>query len=400
MKLKILQIVYAFYPPYSESGNSRVASEISKALALRRHDVTVYTTNVLSRDKMFDLKKQVCNIHNVRVHYCKNILYKPYLPIPLFFSKDLLSKIKESLMKYDIVHIHEYRFYTSPLIYFYAKRFRIPYIVQAHGELPRIGPKRSLKWLFDVLFGYRLLRDASKVIALSRVEAEQYKRMGVPEEKIAIIPNGIDLSEYAELPPKGAFKEKFNIPEDKKIILYLGRIHKTKGVDFLIRAYAYLINGMKCRDAVLVVAGPDDGYLIEIKSLMRYLGISEYVLFTGLLSEKDKIRAYVDSNVVVNVEPLNVYGLVPLEAAACSTPVIVSKTNAISEVVAAGKFGFSVKYGSVTSLAFTLRRILNNEELAENLGRNGRRYVSNHLDWRKIIEKYEQVYTDVINGKR
>jgi glycosyltransferase involved in cell wall biosynthesis len=95
--------------------------------------------------------------------------------------------------------------------------------LQVHGSLPRIGAKQQLKWIYDVLFGYRLLRDASKVIALTRVEAEQYRRMGVPEEKIAIIPNGIDLSEYAELPPKGVFKKKFNIPEDRKIILYLGQ---------------------------------------------------------------------------------------------------------------------------------------------------------------------------------
>jgi glycosyltransferase involved in cell wall biosynthesis len=400
MKLKILQIVYAFYPPYNESGNSRVAYGISKALALKGHDVTVYTTNVLSRDKMFELKKQVYNIHNVRVHYCKNILYKPYLPIPLFFSKDLLSKIKESLMKYDIVHTHEYRFYISPLIYFYAKRFRIPYIVQAHGSLSRIGPKQSLKWLFDALFGYRLLRNAAKVIALSRVEAEQYKVMGVPEEKIAIIPNGIDLSEYAELPPKGFFKKKFSISEDKKIILYLGRIHKTKGIEFLIKAYAYLKNKMNFKDAVLVIAGPDDGYLSEVKSLVHNLGISSSVLFTGLLSEIDKIRAYVDSDVVVNVEPSNVYGLVPLEAAACSTPVIVSSTNAISEVVATGEFGYSVKYGDVISLASMLHRVLSNKELTEILGRNGRKYIFSNFGWNKIIEKYEQVYTNVINGKR
>jgi glycosyltransferase involved in cell wall biosynthesis len=239
------------------------------------------------------------------------------------------------------------------------------------------------------------LHDASKVIALSRFEAYQYRCMGVPEEKIAIIPNGIDLSKYAELPPKGAFKKKFNIPEDKKIILYLGRIHKTKGIDFIIRAYAHLKNEIKCRDAVLVIAGPDDGHLAKAKHLVASLRIADKVVFAGMLSEKEKISAYVDSNVVVNVEPLNVYGLVPLEGAACSTPVIVSKTNAISEVVVAGKFGYSVKYGSVTSLAFTLRKILNNEELAENLGRNGRRYVFNYLDWRKIIEKYEHVYKEV-----
>jgi len=269
--------------------------------------------------------------------------------------------------------------------------------LQAHGSLPRIMAKKRLKLVYDVMFGYRLLRDASKVIALTSVEAEQYKRMGVPEEKIAIIPNGIDPSEYAELPPKGCFKKKFNIPEDKKIILYLGRIHKTKGIDFLIRAYDHLIKKMNFKDAVLVIAGPDDGYLSEIKSLVQDLGISNSVLFTGLLSEKDKIRAYVDSDVVVNVEPLNVYGLVPLEAAACSTPVIVSKTNAISEVIAEGGFGFSVRYDDFITLAKTMKVILEDEELVDKMGKNGRKFVFENFDWGKIVVKLEKVYEEIVN---
>jgi glycosyltransferase involved in cell wall biosynthesis len=224
--------------------------------------------------------------------------------------------------------------------------------------------------------------------------------MGVSKEKIAIVPNGIDLSEFANLPPKGAFKKKFNIPEDRKIILYLGRIHKIKGIDFLIRAYAILKNKMNFKDAVLVIAGPDDGYLNEIKYLAQASGVSNSILFVGPLYGEDKLAAYVDSDVVVNVEPLNVYGLVPLEAAACSIPVIVSKTNAISEVVLNGKFGFSVKYGDVISLASVLYRVLIDEELAKNLGKNGRKYVFNNFDWSKIIEKYERVYEEVTNGKR
>ncbi|HGE71936.1 TPA: glycosyltransferase [Candidatus Poribacteria bacterium] len=399
MKLKILQIVYAFYPPYSESGNSRVASEISKALALRGHDVTVYTTNVLSRDKMFNLKKQVCNIHNVKVHYCKNILYKPYLPIPLFFSKDLLSKIKDSLMKYDIVHIHEYRFYTSPLIYFYAKRFRIPYIVQAHGELPRIGPKRSLKWLFDVLFGYKLLRDASKVIALSRFEAEQYKSMGVPEEKIAIIPNGIDLSEYANLPPKGAFKRKFGIPEEKKVILYLGRIHKIKGIDFLIKAYTHLINDRHCKDALLVIAGPDDGYLKEAKSLTSALSISKHVLFTGPLYGRDKLEAYVDSDVVVLPSRYETFPMAVLEAYACGKPVIASKVGGLEDLIINGETGLLFEAGNIKRLTRSIFNLINSNNMAKEMGLKSKTFVRENFTIEKVVERLEKIYEEVFKNR-
>jgi len=391
--MKILQVINAYYPPYSSGGAAFVAHNISKALARKGHQVTVYTTNVLSRDKLFTFRRNSYLKNGVKVYYFSNTIYKP--SIHIYFSKELLDAVRKNIVEYDVIHLHEYRSYIGIITAYYSKKFGVPYVLQAHGQLPEIGAWRGLKRLFDIFFGYRLLRGASRVIALSRVEAKQYKHMGVPEEKIAIIPNGIDLSEYANLPPKGSFKKKFNIPEDRKIILYLGRIHKAKGIEFLIKAYAYLTNKMNFKGAVLVIAGPDDGYLSEVKSLVYDLSVSNSVLFTGLLSEEDKIRAYVDSDVVVNVEPLNVYGLVPLEAAACSAPVIVSKTNAISEIVLNGKFGFSVKYGDVISLASMLHRVLNDEELTENLGKNGRKYVLDNLGWDKIVEKYEQVYEKV-----
>jgi len=390
--MNILQVVPWFATGKVASGYVQVVYNISKELVKHGHQVEIYTSNALDMKGKIGSQNTSILIDGVKINYFDYVMHY----YTFFVTPSMISVAKKRLTEFDVIHIHDVRAFQSMIIFHYARKYNIPYVLQAHGSLPRIMAWRRLKWIYDVFFGYRLLREASKVIALSKVEAEQYRSMGVPEEKIAIIPNGIDLSKYAKLPPKGSFKKKFSIPEDKKIILYLGRIHKTKGIDFLVKAYAYLIKKMNFKDAVLVIAGPDDGYLSKIKFLVRDLGISNSsVLFTGLLSEMDKIRAYVDSDVVVNVEPLNVYGLVPLEAAACSTPVIVSKSNAVSEVVAAGKFGYSVKYGSIASLAFTLRKILDNEKLAENLGKNGRTYLFNDLDWSKIIERYEQIYKEV-----
>ena len=389
--MRILQIIPVFSALFG--GPVRVVRFISKELA-KRHEVTVYTTSALDHRRDFKHSTFEDKLGGYRVVYFPRAFRFTGFNV----SPSMARALKDTIVEYDVVHLHSWRHFQDVITHHYAKKYNVPYVLQVHGSLPWISAKQKLKLIYDVSFGYRLLRDASKVIALSRVEAEQYRSRGVPEEKIAIIPNGIDLSEYANLPPRGAFKKKFGIPEDKKVILYLGRIHRTKGIDLLVEAYAYLRKEMSYKDAVLVIAGPDDGYLSKIKSLAQSLGVSISILFTGLLSEKDKIRAYGDSSVVVNVEPLNVYGLVPLEAAACSTPVIVSKTNAISEVVLNGKFGFSVEYGDVTTFASMLYRVLTDEKLAENLGKNGREYVLNNLGWNKIVEKYEQVYIDVIKN--
>jgi len=375
-----------FFSPVA--GGSAIAPYyLAKYLVRKGHEVFIFTSDFGRNLAKFNDEKDLVIIES-------NIKLKMFSS---FYTPSLRSKLEN--YKLDVLHFHNFRTYQNYVAYSYAKRTNTPYILQAHGSVPRMGSWQKLKFIYDVFLGYRLLRDASKIIALNRIEFEQYKSMGVSEEKIVIIPNGLDLSEYANLPPKGFFKKKFNIHEDKKIILYLGRIHKIKGIDFLIKAYAHLIYKMNFKNIVLVIAGPDDGYLGEVKSLVCDLGVANSVLFTGLLSEKDKIKAYVDSDVVVNVEPLNVYGLVPLEAAACSAPVIVSKTNAISEIVLNGKFGFSVKYGDVISLASMLHRILIDEELAENLGKNGRKYVLDNLGWDKIVEKYEQVYREAMESR-
>jgi glycosyltransferase involved in cell wall biosynthesis len=172
----------------------------------------------------------------------------------------------------------------------------------------------------------------------------------------------------------------------------LGRIHKTKGIDFLVKAYTYLTKKMKRNDAVLVIAGQDDGYLTDVKQLVTSLKITDKVVFSGMLPEKEKISAYVDSSMVVNVEPRNVFGLVPLEAAACSIPVIVSRGNAISSIVYQGRFGFSVKYGDINELAEIMGEMLGNDELLRKMGQNGRKFVFENCDWANIVTKLEKLY--------
>jgi glycosyltransferase involved in cell wall biosynthesis len=268
--------------------------------------------------------------------------------------------------------------------------------LQPHGSLSRIDAWRRLKWFYDVLFGYRLLRDASKVIALNRFEADQYRRMGVPEEKIAIIPNGIDLSEYANLPPKGAFKRKFGIPEEKKIILYLGRIHKIKGIDFLIKAYAHLINDMHYKDVLLVIAGPDDGYLKEAKSLTSALGISKHVLFTGPLYGQDKLEAYVDSDVVVLPSRYETFPMSVLEAYACGKPVIASKVGGLEDLIINGETGLLFEAGNIKRLTRSIFNLINSDNIAKEMSLKSKNFVMENFTIDKVVERLEKIYEEVI----
>jgi len=398
--MKILQITPTYPPAWSYGGITRVVYEITLQLCKRGHEVEVWTTDALdlhSRVKRVDVSSVKAG---AKIRYFKNLSFVLTSMLNVHVTPRIFISAERELHNFDIIHLHGARTFLNVAMYLFLKKNKIPYVLQAHGSLSRIGNWRKLKWIYDLFFGQRLLKDASKVIALSPIEAEQYRRMGVPEEKIAIIPNGIDLSEYASLPPRGCFKKKFGIKEEEKIVLYLGRIHRGKGIDFLVKAYAYIIKEMKYSDVLLVIAGPDDGYLNEAKLLVNSLRISDKVLFTGMLSEKEKIIAYVDSSIIVNVEPKNVFGLVPLEAAACSTPVIVCEGNAIKNIIHQGMFGFSVKYGDINELAEIMFKMLHDDKFLREMGQKGRKFVFENFDWVNVITKFENVYEKVCSCQR
>lgn len=375
-------------------GAARAAYDISKTLIKAGHEVTVYTTDVYDVHSRFKYDKDPIWMNGIKVHHFKNLNNKlAYKNLPI--APTMAFALNKNIKNFDIVHLHEYRTFQGNLVHYYAKKYDVPYILHANGSIPKVE-KMVRKWLYDTLFGYKILKNASKLIALSRTEAEQFKEFGIQEDKIAIIPHGIDLSQYKKLTPKGTFKKKYGIENSgKKIILYLGRIHRTKGIDFLLKAYAYLIKNMKYKDALLVIAGPDDGYLNDAKQLVTSLKVADEVVFTRMLLGEEKIGAYVDSSVVVNVEPSNVFGLVPLEAAACSTPVIVSRDNAISGVVHQGEFGFSVKHGDINELAGIIREMLRNDDLLRELGQRGRKFVFENYGWANIVNKLEKVYEEL-----
>ena len=383
--MRILQ-VYHIYPALF-GGVSTVVYHLTKELSKREHEVDVLTTNAyFNREKEFEDEKRI-NVYRFTL-FSKRLSRENFV-IP---NTEFVSWAKRMMRRYDCIHLHGYRNLYNMVVYHYARKYGVPYVLQAHGSLARVMTKRRSKWLYDMFFGYRLLKNASIVIALSQTDAQRYRDVNVPEQKIKVIPNGIDLAEYSDLPSKGSFRKKYNILEAKKIILYLGRIHKTKGVDFLVKAYAYLIKDMKHNDAILVIAGPDDGYLYEIESLVSSLGISDSVLFTGFISIEDKLKALVDADVFVTP---SFYGfpLTFLEACTTGTPIVTTTLGDVLEWID-GNVGY-VTLPTHSDLARAIYMIISDDELHEKISRNCREIVKSEFPLEKVVYKLEQVYTEI-----
>ena len=220
--------------------------------------------------------------------------------------------------------------------------------------------------------------------------------MGLPENKIEIIPNGIDLSEYETLPERGKFRKKYGITADEKIILYLGRLHKRKGLDFIINSFTHLVN--QYQDVKLIIAGPDDGFLDTLMKQIKKLKINDNVIVTGSLSKIEKIEAFVDADVLVYPGIFEIFGLVPFEAIMYGTPVIVADDCGCGEIIKDVDCGYLVKFGDIPGFSTKMDEILNNPDAAKKKVLHGQQYIKANLTWNSIISKFEELYADCLRN--
>lgn len=389
--MKILQVSHSFYPCYRAGGVVKVVYEISRALVKRGHDVTVITTDGCI-PRLVVKKNTEVEIEGIHVWYFQNI--SNYLRIKFkiatpFFLPIFLNK---QIKNFDVIHIHEHRTILAIIAHHYAKKYRIPYIVQAHGSLTLLSEKQILKKIFDFFWGENILRDASKLIALTDSESSQYIERGVPEKKIEIVPNGIDLSQYSDLPARGKFRSKYQIPENELILLSLGRIHKIKGIDLLITAFSLLCCQMS--NVKLVIAGPDGGSLSQIRKQIHQLHLENDVLIIGPLYGKDKLEAYIDADIFILPSRYEAFPNTILEAWASGTPVIATKNCCISDIIRYTDDNVVVEYDHV-QMKEKILDLLINEEKRKCIGIKGKQLIKDYFEIAKIIEKIEMIYKTV-----
>jgi glycosyltransferase involved in cell wall biosynthesis len=394
--MRILQVINFFKPSWESGGPARVVYEISRKLVERSHEVTVYTTDGFKLRLDVEKNKPV-DVDGIKTYYFRNLSSylsrEMVLPVPYYLPIVARRETKD----FDVVHIHEYRTVLAIVAHHYAKKYGIPYILQPRGSVPTIS-KIKQKKLFDALFGRSIFKDASKIIASSKIESDQYRDVfpELNDEKIVHIPNGIDLKTYQNLPQKGEFKRKYSINPDEKIILFLSRIHERKGADILIEAFSKLKNEFE--SIKLVIAGPDEGYLDKLKLIASKLDIESDVMFPGPLYEKDKLEAYVDADIFVlpSKDRYESFGNVVLEALACGTPVIVTNNCGVSEWIG-DNVGYVVEYDK-DQLWDAMIKVLSDERLRRRFGEEGKRFVREAFEWSRVVGKIEEIYVEGIKN--
>lgn len=394
--MKILHVAHFFYPCLSAGGVVNASYQIASNQA-KDNNVKVFTSDSCKERLKFPNGRYDVDVNGIKVDYFKNLSNRFKMATMLDTSLSSPFRIRKEIKNFEIIHIHEHRQTLAIIVSHFARKNNMPYIVQAHGSVLPFFQKEGLKNLFDKAFGFKILHNAACVFALTEVEKEQYLKMGVEEDKIEIVPLGINLEEYENLPDYGRFRSKFDIDDDDKLILFVGRIHEIKGLDLLIGAFNDLINNddkdnsdKRNNSIKLAIVGPDDGYLSKLEEKISKYSLEDKVIIAGPLYKEEKQEALVDCDLFVMPSKYESFTTSGLEAMACGKPLVLTKNNHIHDWVD-GNCGIACD-DDKDSLSEAMGKVLFDDDLAQTFGENGRELIEEKYNWDIINNQILDIY--------
>jgi glycosyltransferase involved in cell wall biosynthesis len=316
--------------------------------------------------------------------------------LPYYFAPRFAPWLRAHAEDYDAVIIHGLWQYHGLAAWRVLRKSRVPYYVFAHGMLDpwfkRAYPLKHLKkWLYWPWADYRVLRDARAVLFTCEEEKllarQSFWLYQCREEVVGFgtTPVGGDAEEQRRV-----FLDAFPTARDKRLILFLGRIHPKKGCDALIEAFA----SCAARDAALhlIMAGPDQvGWQSDLAKRASALGVGDRVTWTGMLSGDVKWGAYRAAEVFVLPSHQENFGIVVAEALACGLPVLISDKVNIWREVEKARAGIVAK-DDVAGTRTLLRTWLDaGQSEREHMKRNAVSCFLEHFDMRASVERLQSV---------
>ena len=384
-QVKILQAISFFS---LETGGGVIASVQGLARALVRdgHEVTLLTTD-FRLDEAYLATLGGVNLVVLRNYF--SFADRPGL-VP-----SVIPWLERELGRYDVIHLHEIRSFICLALYHAARKQGVPYIIDAHGgAIPKTYV--TMKRFLDALYGRRILRYAAQVVSETEHGIDEYRRQGVPREKISVIypPFPMELPESLE---PGSFRKRYGIG-DERIVAFMGRINKIKRLDFLIDAFARLSASKP--DVVLVIIGADDGDQHRLKRQAASLGIARKVIFTGFLAGAAKEAALGDIDLMVIPSEYE-QGLPrpAIEALLRWKPVILCRGTGAAVMADQLSAAYLVGFGNVDELAMQMEFVLDNHAEVKVGLTKSRVNVINELSPENGVKQYTALYQRCIRSQ-
>ena len=245
------------------------------------------------------------------------------------------------------------------------------------------------------------LETVDRVVATSPQEQEHMRQLVSAQGAIEMVPCGTDIERLGSI-KRPAARKQLGIPQEAKVVLYVGRFDRRKGIETLVRAIA----SSSWRDDAnlkLIIAGgfrPGQSDGIErdrIQGIVKDLGLEAVTTFPGRLSESDLPKYYAAANVCVVPSHYEPFGLVAIEAMACGTPVIASSVGGLQFTVLPEITGLLAPPQDEVAFADGIDRILSNPAWGEELGHMGRQRVEIALSWDSVASRLGCLYNKLLS---
>lgn len=392
-----------------DSGGQNVyVNQLARHLAAMGYHVDVFTRRDSSQTpEIVEYVKGVRVIH-VPAGPAEVIPKEKLLPYMGDFTAYMLQFCRRRGHTYDLIHAN---FWMSALIAADLKhKLRIPFVVTFHalgrvrrqhqGEADGFPPER-------LEIEERVIAEADHIIAeCPQDEHDLIRLYNADPAKITIIPCGFDPAEFGPI-NKVLARIALGLPPDERFILQLGRMVPRKGVDTVIRGFARLQRDHHLPARLLIVGGeadePDSTLTPEIGRLQAIAteeGVSDRVTFVGRRSRETLNYYYSAADIFVTVPWYEPFGITPIEAMACGTPVIGANVGGIKFTVRDGETGYLIPANDPDALAERLAYLYQNPKLLSLFRHHAIRRANDLFTWQKVTAAVAALYEDVLTAEQ
>jgi glycosyltransferase involved in cell wall biosynthesis len=390
MTLRVVHVCAYFAPAFVYGGPPRSVLALCQAQRDAGTDVRVVTTSANGDGEVSEELIARGEYEGIPVRYCRRAW-----PRSIFYAPSLASVLATELRDADVLHIHGLWNAAVWSAAAAARHQRRPYVLSPRGMLAPAALAHDAwrKRLVYPLTDRRVIRDAARLHATSQVEFNELTQLTEPD-RVVYVPNGVELPRVCD-GVGGAARERFKLPAEAPLVLFLGRIHPIKRLDLLADAFGLVLR--QHAEAHLVIAGPDeDGHRAQIAP--RFTPFGDAVTWTGRLDDTSKRRLLDAAAVLVMCSDTESFGMSVAEAMAAGKPVVVTRTCPWPDVES-HRTGFWVDQ-TPEAVAAGVNAVLLDRSAARDMGCRGRSLVASQYSWphaaSALINTYKAVAADTV----